>query len=575
MLRSMLTIFFRTPNTHPWAVLLCLLASSLAGGLSLASLLPLFSLIIDAGEENDSAVAQTVRELLDVVGLDLSVGSLLAVFVVGTVARSLLKLLAMTFVGNTTANVATDLRRDLVGNLMSVRWGYLTNQPLGRLANSASTEATRAAKAYFASASFLANTLQAVIFIGIAFFVSWKLSVVALGTGLAIAGALHVFVLMIRRAGVRQTRRTSELVTYLSDALNSIKPLKAMARQDGFSRLFERKIDGLRKALRLQVVSREGRRAFDQILNTCCLALIFYAAITLWSYPISEVAVMGVLLSQTVKHIGKVQDYLQQAVVLEAPYRAIRGLIDEAERESEDLGGRATPRLDEGVSLCGVDFDFEGKRVLEGVDLDIPVGEITVLTGPSGSGKTTITDLILGLFDTDGGDVRVDGVPLRELDKLAWRGMIGYVPQELILFHDTVFANIALGDPAITEADAAHALQVAGAWDFVSAQPDGMMTVVGEKGVKQSGGQRQRIALARALVIKPRLLILDEVTSALDPETENDLCQRLKSLTPDMGILAITHRPAFFGIADRIYRVEEAAITEVVQPPPASLARPA
>ncbi len=575
MLRSVLTIFFRAPGTHPWAVLLCLLAASLAGGIGMVSLMPLFTIAAENGQHSESLVAQLVLKLVDLLGLEANVVPLLWVLVVGTTVKALLTLLAMVYVGNTAASVATDLRSDLITRLLRVRWSYLASQPMGRFANAVSVDATRSGKAYLISANFLANAVQAAVYVSFAFFVSWKLSVVALVTGLAIALALHVFVRRSRRAGLRQTQRTSELVTYLSDALNSIKPLKAMARQEGFARLFDRKIASLRKALRRQVASKETRRAIEQILTIVCLAGIFYAAVSLWHYQVSEVVVMGVLLLQTLKNIGKVQENLQEAAVLESPFQAIRDLIVEAEGAREDLGGGAAPSLEVGVRLRDLDFDFAGIPVLEAVDLEIPVGSITVLTGPSGSGKTTITDLIVGLYEPARGEVLIDGRPLGELDRTAWRAMIGYVPQELILFHDTVRTNVALGDPNITDADVEAALHAAGAWDFVQEQPDGMMAVVGEKGAKLSGGQRQRIALARALAIKPKLLILDEVTSALDPETERDLCRRLKPLAAHMGILAITHRPAFFDIADRIHRVEDGRVSEVVPPPPASLARPA
>jgi ATP-binding cassette subfamily C protein len=141
--------------------------------------------------------------------------------------------------------------------------------------------------------------------------------------------------------------------------------------------------------------------------------------------------------------------------------------------------------------------------------------------------------------------------------------MVGYVPQELVLFHDSIFANLSLGDPSIGEEEAREALMVAGAWDFVQKQPQGMRTVVGQHGAKLSGGQRQRIAIARALITRPRLLILDEVTSALDPATEIDLCQRLRGLSGKMTIVAITHRPALLDIADRVILVEDGRIVEV------------
>jgi ATP-binding cassette subfamily C protein len=575
MLRSILTIFFRARGTHPWAVLLCLLIASLAGGLGTVSLMPLFTIATENAQHSDSPVAQLVLGLLDLLDLKAGVGPLLLVLVVGISIKALLTLLAMVYVGNTTAAVATSLRSDLIKRLLQVRWSYLASQPMGRFANAVSVDATRAGKAYLISASFLANAIQAAIYVTLAFFVSWELSIVALVTGLTIVLVLHVFVRRSRRAGLRQTQRTSELVTYLSDALNSIKPLKAMARQAGFARLFDRKIASLRKALRRQVASREARRAIEQILTIVCLAGIFYTAISVWSYQVSEVIVMAVLLLQTLKNIGKVQENLQEAAVLESPYQAIKELIVEAEAAREDLGGGAAPSLEESVCLSGLDFDFAGTPVLENVDLEIRMGAVTVLTGQSGSGKTTITDLILGLYEPARGEVLIDGRPLGDLDKAAWRTMIGYVPQELILFHDTIRTNVALGDPNVTDDDVEAALRAAGAWDFVQEQPGGIMAVAGEKGAKLSGGQRQRIALARALVIKPRLLILDEVTSALDPETERDLCRRLKPLAAHMGILAITHRPAFFDIADRIYRVEDGQVSEVLPQPSPSLARPA
>ncbi len=575
MIKSVLLIFLRAPGTHPWAVLACLLAASIAGGISLASLLPIFSLAADGAQGEDTLVARTIIGILESLNLEPEIGPLLSLLVCGFIAKSLLTLVAMIYVGNTTAKVSTDMRTELISNLMRVRWSFLTSQPTGRLANVVSVDATRAGLAYRVAANFLSNALQAGILIIVAFFVSWKLSVLTLATGLSITFALHGLVGIARRAGFRQTQRTSELVIYLTDALNSIKPLKAMARHDGFANLFERKIKSLRKALRYQVLSKEVRRALEQILTIVCVALLFYAAVALWSFKIAEVLVMGVLLLQTLQNVGKVQEYLQEAAILESAYIAVRDLIVEARERREPMGDGRTPSFENGARLRSVDFAFGETPVLSNIDLDISRGVVSVLTGPSGAGKTTIIDLLVGLHEPDHGDVLIDGVPLRELDMSAWRRLIGYVPQELILFHDTIYANVALGDPEITEADARAALEAAGAWDFVESHPDGMASIVGEKGAKLSGGQRQRIALARALAIKPKLLILDEVSSALDPKTEKDLCRRLKALTQDMAVLAISHRPNFLEIADRLYRLEDHRLSEVPTPVAQSLAQPA
>jgi ATP-binding cassette, subfamily C, bacterial len=172
--------------------------------------------------------------------------------------------------------------------------------------------------------------------------------------------------------------------------------------------------------------------------------------------------------------------------------------------------------------------------------------------GPSGEGKTTLVDLVIGLLRPQQGRLMLDGVPLDEVDRGAWRHSIGYVPQEVFLFHDSLWRNITLGDTDFTADDVKQALMSAGAWGFACALEDGLETVVGERGSRLSGGQRQRISIARALIRKPQLLILDEATSALDAETEADIAETLRRLTPQVTILAITHRSSLVRHADVI-----------------------
>jgi ATP-binding cassette subfamily C protein len=316
--------------------------------------------------------------------------------------------------------------------------------------------------------------------------------------------------------------------------------------------------------LRRQVVSQYALKNLEEMLVAVAIGIGFYFATTRWNVPVSQLLVMGVLLFQAVSSVGKMQRQYQKAVIFESAYWALRALIDEAASAREPNPGTAAPTLERGCRFEGVSFGYGRENVLEQATLEIPACGLTVITGASGSGKTTLTDLLLGFYQPQAGRVLIDGVPLTEIDLQAWRGMVGYVPQELILFHDTVLANVTLGDPRLGEAEARQALEAAGAWEFVAALPEGLHSVVGEKGAKLSGGQRQRIALARALAGRPKLLILDEVTSALDPQTERDICRNIDALSHGMTILAITHREAWTEIADRTYRVE-AGIVELVK----------
>jgi ATP-binding cassette, subfamily C, bacterial len=197
------------------------------------------------------------------------------------------------------------------------------------------------------------------------------------------------------------------------------------------------------------------------------------------------------------------------------------------------------------------------------VALSIAAGELAVLIGPSGAGKTSIVDLLVGLVQPQVGQIWIDDVLLSDLDLKAWRCTVGYVPQETFLLHESVFVNVTLGDLALTASDVETALRAAGAWEFISALPEGMETSVGERGARLSGGQRQRIAIARALVRKPQFLILDEATASLDPDSEAAICATVRRLRGAMTILAISHQPALLEVADTVYRLDNGIVRRV------------
>lgn len=573
---NLFEIFFRAQGTRPWLVIGALLAATLAEGVGFATLLPLISVATDADGQPSSALHRTVRDLLASAGLTADVTTLLVIVIGILILRSLLKLFAMRYVGYATADVTTGLRRSLIRSLLQVRWRFLVSQPLGRIANVASSEAMRAGRAYTLIAELIANAIQAVIFSAVAMFVSWRIAVAALVVGAGIVGGLHFLVRMSRRAGWKQTQRTKELLVFLSDTLANLKPVKAMAKEQAYAHLLEDRVAGLHKAIRRQVVSRESLNNIQDIVVALVLGTGFWLAHTVWHIRMAELVVVGLLLYKSVASIGKVQKSYQTAVELESAYIHARELIAEAAADPEPNPGTAAPSLERSLVLERVRFGYGEAEVLRGLSLEVPAGSMSVLTGSSGAGKTTVIDLVLGLHRPTAGRVLVDGVDLQAIDLVRWRRLVGYVPQELILFHDTILANVTLGDETIDEDAVRAALETAGSWGFVQGLPDGLATVVGEKGAKLSGGQRQRIALARAIASRPKLLILDEVTSALDPETARDIVRNIRRLTDRMTVLAVTHRPELLDFADRVYRLEDGLAVPVeaapVRRPKAALA---
>ncbi|MGH6896879.1 MAG: ABC transporter ATP-binding protein [Geminicoccaceae bacterium] len=562
-MRNIIHLFFRADGINPWAVLACLVAASVVEGLGFASLVPLLWIIAEPDNAEPSPVLELTRDIMATLGLSLDIGTLLVFFIATLVLRSVLTFVAMRHVGYAVAEFSTGLRSRIIEHLFRARWDYLVQHRVGRAASAISGESGRAGRAYYLAATFFAQAIQTIGYVVVAFVVSWPLALVAIAVGGLMALLLNSLVGTARKAGARQTQRTKELVVFLVDTLNNVKPLRAMGKEATFRNLLAERTESLKKSLRRQVISEEALKNGNEVLAAICLGVGFFLAISVWQVPIVELVVVGVLLKKTTSGIAKIQQSFQKAVMVESAYLEAHALGTEAAAAPEENPGQRAPTFERECRLAGVSFAHGAHEVLHAVSLSVPASGVTVLTGPSGAGKTTIADLILGLYQPDRGRILLDGVPLSELDLKRWRHLVGYVPQELALFHDTIFANVALGDRKIDKVDVQRALELAGAWTFVSGLPDGVMTVVGERGTKLSGGQRQRIALARALVSKPRLLILDEVTSALDPETEWQIVQGIRKLADAMAVLAITHRPAFLEVADRLYRVADGRVIEI------------
>lgn len=564
---KLLHLFLTFKGANPWLVLFCLFLASSAEGLSIAGALPLIALATNDGGSEQSELGRLMADLFAYLGVDPTLETLLLIIVGGIIAKALLTLLAMRLVGYAAATVSTELRRDLVDALLKVRWSFFTDQPVGRIASAMSNEATRAGRAYVSTATFLANAVQTLIYVVLSFLVAWKIALGAVIICALIGLALHRFVRQARKAGRHQTARTSDLIAYLTDGLYNVKPLKAMAKQDAFGHMVNEKILRLRSSLRRQVNSQEWLKASQQILFILLLGAALWGALTFSGMGIGELLIIAVVLVQTVNKIGRIQRDYQAAVNQEASHRSVNELIKTVRASQEDWEGRKPPTFQHGCRFDEVSFSYgDARPVLRNVCLAIRKGTLTVIMGASGVGKTTITDLLLGLYRPNSGRILVDETPLAELDLAQWRADIGYVAQELVLFHDTVKANVALGDPQLEDEQVVAALQAAGAWEFVAALPDGIHTTVGERGSQLSGGQRQRIALARALVTNPQLLILDEVTSALDPKTEQEICRTLAKLAGRHTIITITHRPQLLEIADQVLELVDGELREVALP---------
>jgi len=563
---------------YPWRTLLTLLGISFAGiseGFGVSALLPLLNTVFNqkiqasgggVSSELTSLLDQVVQSVLAAIGLSPTVAALLSLFVGCIILKCVLLFLANKQIGYTVALIATEMRMTLLRSLFASRWEYFIRQPIGQLTNGIAFEAHRASTAFHFGAKMAAMVIESLIYVALAFMVSWKATLLACGGGFFILVVLRRLIKKTRRAGQSQTTHMQDLVVQMTDILISIKPLKSMAREESASAVLTDRTRKLNRALQKQVLSKAALGSFQEPLIMAFLVLCLYAALSYWNLSLASIMAMIFFIGKILKQVQKIQNEYANLAEYDSAYWSLIGKIETASQAREVLTGSIAPELKVSIHMDGVGFAYDERRVLTDASLEIPAGMLTVLCGPSGSGKTTIADLLIALLRPQQGEVWIDQLPMAQVDIHRWRQMIGYVTQESLLLNDSVLQNVSLGQKTVTQQDVEEALRAAGAWEFVQAMPQGVFSVVGERGGMLSGGQRQRIAIARALVKHPKLLILDEATTALDPKTEKEICATLQQLRGRITMLAISHQPTLLECADWAYQLKEGAVILIKQP---------
>lgn len=566
LLHSLLT---EVPIGKRLAITIGLLLAGLMEGIGLAALLPLLNMIGGSNAEESMAVTRAVHQVFDIIGIRPSIAGVL-VTIVGVIAlKALLMLWATRHVGYAVAQLDASFRLRLINTWMKAKWDFFVKQPAGVFINAIGTEATRAAYAFQSVMMMIADAIQVLVYLTAAVFVSPFITLAAVGFGAAIALIFGGFVRASRHAGEHQTRLLRAITIRLSDGLVGMKPIKAMGHEDYLAPLLKSEIDELCNALKRQIFVSQLLKTQHEPLVAVIMAAGLFVAITMLKLELAVIVLLAFLFMRTVNYMLNLQKRYQNYATQESAYSALLDLEEKGRLAQEPTPfGLKRTSLERSIDFDSVSFGYGERAALVDVSLSLPAHSLIVVTGYSGAGKTTFIDLMAGLHQPQAGEIRIDGTPLADVDVGAWRKTIGYVPQEMFLFHDSIYANVAMGDPSVGREQVKGALEATGLWPFIQGLPAGIDTVAGERGSKLSGGQRQRISLARALVGKPQLLILDEVTASLDPEAEKELVEVLTRVKEYTTIIAITHQKQLVEAADHILCVENGRVFYQERPIP-------
>ena len=559
---EILRLFFYSGWKRQVLVIAALILGAAAENLSIAALWPIVSIATEQDQSSQPLGRWIVAFLADW-GLSPSLGLMLLFLAFCISLKFAFTTLGLVFVGQEVARVATRLRLQLLEAIVGAQWSRVLAMPAGRLATIMGEEGTRAAMAFRASGLCVAMLAETAAYLVGCLLMSWQFSAAALLAIIMLWLVAGRYVKRARRVGRTKTRSMRGLSVAVVEMLTSIKILKAMNRHGYIGRMAAEHVEKLRRAVEAEVYTETALKAVQEPVLGIILVAGLYVGYTFFGLGLVEFMGSVWLLKRIADGVGAMRAAMHR-VALDG--NTFWGLIETRQDlcgHAEVLAGGRAQRLRHACRFEGVDFAYNDTKVVQGAAFILPVGEVATLVGPSGAGKTTLIDLLIGLHRPSAGRVSIDGTDLAEIDLAAWRDRLGYIPQDTILFNDTVARNISLGDPLISAKAIETALKLAGAWGFVSSLPKGVEEVIGVRGNLLSGGQKQRLAIARALVREPDLLILDEATSALDLDTARDICRAVRGLKGNRTIVAVTHQSVWNEVADRVHRLRNGRVQSV------------
>ena len=472
---------------------------------------------------------------------------------------------AINWVGN---KLVMDLREEMFGKLLSLPTGYYDEHATGSLLSKLTYDVTQVTNA--ATVVVTISVRDSIVMLGLLgwlFYLNWKLTMLTLLMAPVIAVIISTISKRMRLSSRDSQRAMGDMTQVIEESVSAHKVVKLFGGQQYERERFHEQTNWVRRHAMKQASAGAANVPIVQMVAAVALAVVVYLA-TLQSNA-DEVTVGGfvsfimamLMLTAPLKRLTGVSEYLQRGL---AAAESVFALLDTAGETDE--GKVTVGRVRGELHFDNVQFAYEedGRPVLKNIVLDIRAGENVAFVGASGSGKTTLANLVPRFYTASQGVIRLDGHDLRELTLASLRANIALVSQEVVLFNDTISANIAYGQMReVPEEEIIAAAAAAHAMEFISEWPEGLNTLVGERGVKLSGGQRQRIAIARAILKDAPVLILDEATSALDSESERHVQAALETLMQGRTTLVIAHRLSTIEKADRIVVLQKGEIAEM------------
>lgn len=568
LLRAYLAVLCSYGHRRLVLALVVLLLVAGTDGIGLLLLVPLLELIgLTPPSAVPSGISANAERVFTALGMPLELTVVLCIYVILISSRALLIRWRDVLLAAIRFGFVDYLRIRLYTAIGRAHWLFLARQRSADLNHVLTTDIGRVGVGTHFLLELSVATAMLLVYIAVALRLSVLVTLLALIAGGGLLAILWPQIRRARQLGERLTEANREVFSTTSQFLDGIKLAKSYGAEARHTQAFTTAVMTLRQRVLDFTRSNASAQAIFQVGAALLLSSLLYLAATVIRLPAAELLVLVLVFARLLPLLSQAQRYYQQLVHALPAFAAAQQLESACLAAAEPLPapGDTPLALIHDIRLKSVHFRYDPQRpreALTGIDLRIPARRTTALVGPSGAGKSTLADLLIGLLTPTAGQILVDGKPLEEHCIHAWRRTVAYVPQETFLFHDTVRANLQWAQPTATDQELWDVLRLAAAENFVTHLPQGLDTVVGERGVRLSGGERQRLALARALLRHPALLLLDEATSALDSENEHRIQQAIESLHGELTIVVIAHRLSTVRRADQIVVLEGGRVFE-------------
>jgi ATP-binding cassette subfamily C protein len=550
-----------------WRFPVLVLWTSLVGlseGAAIVLLLPLLNRVGIVATSSQSAVNTLLERALTFIGVDSTVKIVVFVIVVATVQMVLSVALNWWSV-QLARSYQWQRQLELFGALMRVKWSFLIDRKAGEMVNAIVTECERLGRALSLSLSLFGSAIVVFIYVVLSAFIAWEVTLGLIGFAIAIALTMTRLYKKALAVGESLAPLNSQLQSALDEQIAGVKFIKASASVDRVVAQIEPLVRKLGEANAFATAMPGVVRGILEYVALIGLVVILVLASKVMGVAPANVVIVLALFGRLFPRLTTMQ---AQLYALSANVHAIEVLDElqtaaEADAERQDSATRPL-KIDRPavLNVRNLQVRFGGRAALDQINLTLQIPGLLAIVGRSGAGKSTLVHALLGLIEPSAGSIQLGTYDIASTPLGAWRRSIGYVPQETILFHTSIKDNLTLLNSTASDSEIKIAARRAHALEFIEGLPDGFATIIGDQGVKLSGGQRQRLGIARALLMNPALLVLDEAMSALDTESEVELLRTIEQLRNQIGVLLVAHRLAAAQSADVVCVFENGRVVE-------------